>query len=276
MAIFDFQLQQNALIPLIARIFALNLLLNEAKDKWKDDKEEANILCCVTKPLLSWTAERFASIARERCGGQGYLCYNVICSIIGLVHAAVTAEGDNCVLMQKVTKELLASMSEMPDLNCSFKNTNVLDLDFIKLFKFRLDMQLVSVGMAVNDMASSGISYFDAWAKYQSDGIQDAAKSYGELVALEQFYRKRKNLVLELLYQLYAVHTIETNLAWFLREEILSAEQGKQVIQARSELVKKVAEHVDDIVASFEVNDRLKNIPISSDWVMFNEKNKQS
>lgn len=37
-----------------------------------------------------------------RCGGQGYLSCNRFGTFIGLAHAAMTAEGDNSVLMQKV------------------------------------------------------------------------------------------------------------------------------------------------------------------------------
>ena len=42
------------------------------------------------------------SVCRERCGGQGYLSCNRFGTFIGLAHAAMTAEGDNSVLMQKV------------------------------------------------------------------------------------------------------------------------------------------------------------------------------
>merc|ERR1712159_240715 len=63
--------------------------------------------CCVLKPLCTWNLERVASITRERCGGAGYLsCYR-FGTFIGLAHAAMTAEGDNSVLMNKVAKEQL-------------------------------------------------------------------------------------------------------------------------------------------------------------------------
>ena len=47
----------------------------------------------------------FIFLDRERCGGQGYLSVNRFGAAIGAAHAAMTAEGDNSVLMQKVTKE---------------------------------------------------------------------------------------------------------------------------------------------------------------------------
>lgn len=57
--------------------------------------------------MITWGLERAGSICRERCGGQGYLACNKFGTIVGLAHAGITAEGDNCVLMQKVSKELL-------------------------------------------------------------------------------------------------------------------------------------------------------------------------
>ena len=50
----------------------------------------------------SWLLEECVSVCRERCGGQGYLSANSFGTFLGLAHAAMTAEGDNSVLMQKV------------------------------------------------------------------------------------------------------------------------------------------------------------------------------
>lgn len=66
------------------------------------------MLCCGIKPMCGWNCERAGSVCRERCGGQGYLSCNRFGHIIGFAHAAVTAEGDNRVLMQKTAKELLS------------------------------------------------------------------------------------------------------------------------------------------------------------------------
>ena len=59
-------------------------------------------MCCALKPICSWHLENLVSVCRERCGGQGYLSCNRFGTFIGLAHAAMTAEGDNSVLMQKV------------------------------------------------------------------------------------------------------------------------------------------------------------------------------
>lgn len=43
---------------------------------------------------------------------KGYLSCNRFGVFLGLAHAAMTAEGDNSVLMQKVAKERLAQLSK--------------------------------------------------------------------------------------------------------------------------------------------------------------------
>lgn len=76
---------------------------------------------------------------------------NRLGSFIGFSHAGMTAEGDNAVLMQKVAKELLASLNSgtRPIKLIAKKTLQSVDLasmkDLMNLFKYRETTQLIQV-----------------------------------------------------------------------------------------------------------------------------------
>lgn len=112
--IMSFQLQQRALLPLLASAYVLIVGLNSIKDQWahsmlnnngtNDEVKKAQLvrLCCVIKPLVTWEANRIGNVCRERCGGQGYLAINQFSSCIAFAHSGMTAEGDNVNLKKKI------------------------------------------------------------------------------------------------------------------------------------------------------------------------------
>ena len=86
--IMEYQLQQRALIPLIARTYAVSCVgMSYVKDRFSSETmvgglglgkmtPECEALCSGIKALNTWHSERVASITRERCGGAGFLAAN--------------------------------------------------------------------------------------------------------------------------------------------------------------------------------------------------------
>ena len=60
--------------------------------------------------MMGWNTNNVAVTCRERCGGMGYLAVSKFSDYIAGAHAGITAEGDNRVLMAKITKDYMTNV----------------------------------------------------------------------------------------------------------------------------------------------------------------------
>lgn len=211
--ILAFQLQQRALSPLVARVYACNIALDYCKDRYcalaacsnnENLWREAVVLCCAVKPMITWTVERVVSISRERCGGGGYLSVNRFGDALGFAHAGITAEGDCSVLMQKTAKELLVLISQgilrlpracaRPPADQDLSD----DGSLYWLLAQREAALLSELGRKTARAESiGGKAVYELWMMQESDLVQASALAFIEMTAYERMVAAEEALTMK-------------------------------------------------------------------------------
>ncbi|ETV72367.1 hypothetical protein H257_12517 [Aphanomyces astaci] len=301
-AILHYGLQKQALLPLVARTYVLAHGLNVVKDKYKAwnkstdplDRLELVVLCSAIKPVVSWNAENVVSVCRERCGGQGYLSANRFGEILGFSHAAVTAEGDNRVLMTKVTKELGELVKQgryklSPTAGKPFGGTPSWgNVEYVKyLLGVREAALFAKLGKIMKTDLEQGKTVFDIWMVEQSALVQDIALSYVERMSFEATVASMNDdpanadlrPVLTKLALLYGVSCVQRDLGWYVCNNIVAPDLGNQVDETVKALCSSSESGLGDdalhLIHAFDIPDYVMAAPIALDWVKFNEADNQ-
>ena len=236
--IFNYQLFQNQITPLLANTLIYNVALHDIRAKYchyilneksytQTQINEIIRLCCFIKPMISWNTNTIGNVARERCGGQGYLSINLVEAAIYSSHSGITAEGDSAVLMQKVAKEYVEDFSkgeiDIPyddfsddsvkqkynslnslineDLKELLLEINSSKIQSDKLLKFsgeihKLNLLLIELHKVRESSLLSQLTektvtkpneIYDTWMLKESDLIQNLSFIYGKRYCFESF-----------------------------------------------------------------------------------------
>ncbi|KAJ9686212.1 hypothetical protein PVL29_015220 [Vitis rotundifolia] len=123
--LLDYPSHQRRLLPLLAKTYAMSFAANYLKMIYVKRTPESNktihVVSSAFKAILTWHNMRTLQECREACGGQGLKTENRIGHMKGEYDVQSTFEGDNNVLMQQVSKALLAEYIAVQKRNRPFK-----------------------------------------------------------------------------------------------------------------------------------------------------------
>jgi len=193
----------------------------------------------------------------------------------------MTAEGDNAVLMQKVSKELLtmlrAGQIQLRSEADKPASKELRNLEYLKyLIDFRFAIKIMELAANLQSKIGDGLDIFEIWMQQESDSVQAVARAYGEKVVVEAFWRQVEQSkpsikpMLLLLFETFIIECLDRDLAWFLVQQMLSPEEGKATKVRLSELCKELAPQALNLVDAFGVPDHIVQAPIALDWEKFN------
>jgi len=288
----DFQLFQNAVYPLVAKTICLNIAFNRikelySKDIFTTDMEVVRYVCFI-KPMITWNLRDISTTLVERMGGQGYLALNMVGQGIGLGHSGITAEGDNSVLMQKVTKELLTDIQmqkvSLPELTqCPKREIPALEdvtkfETVLNLLKWREINRIKDLTDKTTQGIQDGKSIYDIWTRENNDVVQDLAIAYAERKVFEFCLHDiqtnadssiQKPLMIAL--ALYGTYLLNKDIGWFLISGSISVKAAQHLNIRHKALVKEFHAYALDIVNSFGIPEHLLSAPVAQDYIEFNK-----
>ncbi len=116
---------------------------------------------------------------------QGYLSCNRFGTFLGLAHAAITAEGDNSVLMQKVAKERLGAMQKERGSERKGAQEDLSRPDYLLQVLSQREWRLFErLGGKMAKAGKEGL--FRTWMEEESDLVQGASRAFADRLIAER------------------------------------------------------------------------------------------
>ncbi|UJW35133.1 acyl-CoA dehydrogenase family protein [Saccharothrix sp. AJ9571] len=305
--LLDYRAHQRKLLPALAKTYALHFAQEELLSTLHDlgleppeqEQRELESRAAGIKAITTWHATSTIQMAREACGGAGYLAENLLPALKADTDVFTTFEGDNTVLLQLVAKGLLTSYKEQfsdlsPFATVRFVAEQIVesviertsarkvverlatasddDVLFnrewhLKLFEDREEHVLDGVARRLRKAVEEG-DPFDAFNDAQ-DHVLRAGRVHVDRLVLEAFTAAIARCqdptvaaLLERVCDLYALSNIEADRAWFLEHGRLTSARSKAVVAAVNSLCAELRPHARTLVDGFAVPEQFLRAPL--------------
>ncbi|XP_031273941.1 acyl-coenzyme A oxidase 3, peroxisomal-like isoform X1 [Pistacia vera] len=293
--LLDYPSHQRRLLPLLAKTYAMSSAANHMKMIYVNRTPQSNktihVISSAFKATFTWHNQRTLQECREACGGQGLKTENHFGHLKSEFDVQSTFEGDNNVLMQQVSKALLAEYVAAKKRNNTFKGLGLehmnkpcpiissqLTSSLLRSRQFQMDAFCLRERDLLSRFAAEVSQYQVKGQSKQYAFIlsyqlaEDLGRAFSDRLILQTFIEAEATMttsslkdVLGLLRSLYALTRMEEDAA-FLRYGYLSKENDAAVRKEVIQLCSEVRPHALGLVSSFGIPDAFLS-PIAFNWI---------
>ncbi|MBA0798888.1 hypothetical protein Gohar_009441, partial [Gossypium harknessii] len=302
--LLDYPSYQRRLLPLLAKTYAMSFASHYLKKlfvkRTPRSYKTIHIFSSAFKATFTWNNLHILQECREACGGQGLRTENHVGQWKAEFDVQSTFEGDNNILMQQISKALLAEYVAAKKRKKDFKGLGLehmnkpcpvipsqLTSSALRSSQFQMDALCLTERDLLNRFAAEishyqakglskehafNMSNSDSTSVHQSYQIaEDLGRAFTDRSIFQAFAEAEATLaasslkdVLGMVRSLYGLICVED--ASFLRYGYLSVENAAAV---RSEITKVCGElrpHALALVSSFGIPDAFLS-PIAFNWI---------
>ncbi len=307
--LMDYQTHQRKLLPNIAKAYAYGFAQNElalqlqrvvdAKGADSVAARELETRAAGMKALLTRWANDTIQVAREACGGAGFISENGLTTTRQDADVFATFEGDNTVLQQLVAKALLLdykkSWGDMDMRGTAQATARMLGGTFLERTTAKSVIDRILSSSKSKDVTSRAwhIEMFEDREKHTVEGLAKrmraaakaedafaatnacqmhliaAAKAHTDRVVLEAFIEGIEECedpyitsILNKVCDLYALTTLEENRGWFMEHERFDGTRSKAITEALDALCVELRPKALELVEGLGVEESWLNAEI--------------
>ncbi|MFF7415417.1 acyl-CoA dehydrogenase [Streptomyces lydicus] len=262
------------LIAGLAQTYAMNFLHRQTLHRFAtgasgDDGNQIEQAIALTKTWVSWSAQRIASEARERCGAQGMFQVNGVGGQAAALDSVITAEGDNLPIVIKVAAETLfrerptPAAADVHDLRkASLNDLRQLLSTAETLVARRARDRFRAAAGSERGLARWNQAALPAVEAAMIHAVGQAADAF--LAAVERCPDHLAQTMLAELCHLFIITELQPHAAALLADGYLSADAVRSLPDAVEERIVALTPHMLTLVAAFRLDDYLAGIPIAN------------
>ncbi|XP_028907494.1 peroxisomal acyl-coenzyme A oxidase 2 isoform X1 [Ornithorhynchus anatinus] len=296
--IFDYQTQQQKLLPQLATAYSFHFTAQSVSDFLKSCYEdivnghftllpELHALTSGVKAMVTETTTLGTEICRRACGGHGYSLLSGLPSLVTKVMASCTYEGENTVLYLQTARFLLKNFMQVQSLSSpetlptsvrylASSNTGRCQArkpaDFLnptlytEAFK-HVSLRLIqNAALKVRNLTEGGTNQYEAWNQTSVLHVF-AAKAHCHYFVVKTFvdglmmFKDDPELyrVMKNLCDLYALDGILSNTGDFLHDNFMSGDQVEMATEIYLGLLAVIRKDAVLLTDAFDFSDESLN-----------------